>query len=47
MKHADLLTDKDRADLIRAEQLVEEGRKLRKQVFARLRARAFRRPNNA
>lgn len=43
MKHSELMTDEDRRDLDRASQLVEDGRKLRKQVFARLRARAFRR----
>jgi hypothetical protein len=42
MKHAEWMTETDRADLERAGQLVTEGKKLRQQVFARLRARAFR-----
>lgn len=42
MKHADLLTEIDHIDLKRAGELVESGKRLRKQVFARLRARAFR-----
>jgi hypothetical protein len=43
MKHADLLTEKDRRDLEVAEEMVKGGKMLRKLVFARLRARAFRR----
>lgn len=42
MKYADLMDDQDRADLAEAASQVENGRKLRKRVFARLRARAFR-----
>lgn len=42
MKHEEFLTEQDRADLDRAACLVSDGKALRKQVFARLRARAFR-----
>lgn len=43
MKHADLMDDKDRADLCDALKVVEEGRLLKRRVMARLRARAWRR----
>jgi len=42
MKYADLMNDKDRADLAQSGQLVDDGKALRRRVFARLRARAFR-----
>lgn len=43
MKHAELMNEADKSDLLKAVALVKEGRKLRERVFARLRARAFRR----
>ncbi len=42
MKHEHLMTEADHADLERAAALVGDGKRLRKQVFARLRARAYR-----
>jgi hypothetical protein len=42
MKYDHLMDEKDHADLAEAKRLTEEGRALRKRVFARLRARAFR-----
>lgn len=42
MKHEQHLTDTDRADLDRAAQLVANGRLLRRQVLARVRARVHR-----
>ena len=47
MKHESHLKENDRADLERASCLTLEGKELRRRVFARLRARAFRaaRPN--
>lgn len=40
MKHIDLASDKDRADLERADSLVDDGKKLRARVLNRLRQRA-------
>ena len=42
MKHENHMTDADRADLETAANMMAPGRKLRRQVLARLRARAFR-----
>lgn len=42
MKYEHLMTEQDRDDLVRAASRVEEGKALRRRVFARLRARAFR-----
>lgn len=42
MKHEELWSDKDRGDLARSTQMAKDAKKLRRQVFARVRARAFR-----
>ena len=46
MIHDNLMTDKDKADLERAAELIAEGRKLRTRVYGRLRARAHREKTN-
>jgi hypothetical protein len=42
MKHSEYMKPGDQADMLRAAEMVAGGKKLRSQVFARLRARAFR-----
>lgn len=43
MKYADLMDARDRIDLKKADTKIEEGRALKRRVYGRLRARAYRR----